>query len=316
MPGNKFRIYIVCVQVNLSQFLLLSRHCNFRYINKLNYVTSSPFFNLFIIDVIFSLFHPDAAIVLCLPADVTGETVVKVIDGLHLPRDHNSLAIFMDVATLPSWKYTITSNSTPFLLETPEAQSNTTTINISGVSAESVKSLLFFTDIESFNESWTSVTVKNIVRTLSSLNGTSSELAQSLDDQFGFLLADLRLDNSSLRPLLVLKCFNGSGEFDVEKIMDNLDEWSVKHKQLDEIDNYVSEFEKALSVLIILACSCLFVSVILGAAAIARNQLLKKRVAKGPYKVLLTATDFVFPQIADSRRVSIGIILHKQDIFN
>lgn len=253
------------------------------------------------------MFHPDSAIVLCLPADVIGETVVKVIDGLHLSRDHNSLTIFMDVFTLPSWKYTI-SNSTSFLLEPQETQTNTTQTNIlNGIGPESLKNTLFFSDIESFNESWVSVSVKNIVRTLlSSNNDGALDVTQPLEDQFGFLLADLRLDDNMLRPLLILKCLNGSSsEFDVEKIAHNLEEWSLKHKQLDECDNCVSEFEKTLSVLVILGCSCLFVTVILGAAAVARNQLLKKRVSKGPYKVLLTATDFVFPQIADSRRVSI-----------
>lgn len=35
-----------------------------------------------------------------------------------------------------------------------------------------------------------------------------------------------------------------------------------------------------------------------------RRHLLNKRMSKGPYKIILTATDFVFPQVPDSRRVS------------
>lgn len=36
-----------------------------------------------------------------------------------------------------------------------------------------------------------------------------------------------------------------------------------------------------------------------------RKHLLKKRMSKGPYKIILTATDFVFPQVHDSRGVSL-----------
>lgn len=37
-----------------------------------------------------------------------------------------------------------------------------------------------------------------------------------------------------------------------------------------------------------------------------RKKLLKKRMSKGPYKIILTTSDFVFPQVPqiDSRRVS------------
>lgn len=41
-----------------------------------------------------------------------------------------------------------------------------------------------------------------------------------------------------------------------------------------------------------------------------RRHLLKKRMSKGPYKIILTATDFVFPQIPDARRVSYFFIIH------
>ncbi|XP_049772085.1 retinal guanylyl cyclase 2 [Schistocerca cancellata] len=37
------------------------------------------------------------------------------------------------------------------------------------------------------------------------------------------------------------------------------------------------------------------------------KQLLKKRMSKGPYKILLTPSDFVFPQVTDSLRVDEGI---------
>lgn len=35
-----------------------------------------------------------------------------------------------------------------------------------------------------------------------------------------------------------------------------------------------------------------------------RRQLQKKRMSKGPNKIILTPSDFVFPQIGDNRRVS------------
>jgi len=37
-----------------------------------------------------------------------------------------------------------------------------------------------------------------------------------------------------------------------------------------------------------------------------RKRLLKKRMSKGPYKIILTTSDFVFPQVppVDSRTVS------------
>ncbi|KAJ9584442.1 hypothetical protein L9F63_021217, partial [Diploptera punctata] len=38
-----------------------------------------------------------------------------------------------------------------------------------------------------------------------------------------------------------------------------------------------------------------------------RKQLLKKRMSKGPYKILLTPSDFVFPHVPDTLRVDEGI---------
>ncbi|CAG9814278.1 unnamed protein product [Phaedon cochleariae] len=98
-----------------------------------------------------------------------------------------------------------------------------------------------------------------------------------------------------------------TGELYSERMLEYLDEWIVKHEQAEDCEECTNNIQKILTAVIILGCSCLFVSAVLGAVALARNQLGKKRVTKGPYKVLLTATDFVFPQIADSRRVDEGI---------
>lgn len=47
---------------------------------------------------------------------------------------------------------------------------------------------------------------------------------------------------------------------------------------------------------------------------LSRKKLLKKRMSKGPYKIILTTSDFVFPQVprVDSRRVSTGDMCDKK----
>jgi len=40
-----------------------------------------------------------------------------------------------------------------------------------------------------------------------------------------------------------------------------------------------------------------------------RRQLHKQKMSKGPYKVILTPADFVFPQVGDNRRVSSEVSL-------
>ncbi|XP_039308275.1 retinal guanylyl cyclase 2 isoform X2 [Solenopsis invicta] len=55
--------------------------------------------------------------------------------------------------------------------------------------------------------------------------------------------------------------------------------------------------------------SLLFTFVAIAVAIIIRKRLLKKRMSKGPYKIILTTSDFVFPQVppVDSRTVDEGI---------
>ncbi|XP_032677580.1 retinal guanylyl cyclase 2 isoform X2 [Odontomachus brunneus] len=55
--------------------------------------------------------------------------------------------------------------------------------------------------------------------------------------------------------------------------------------------------------------SLLFTFVAIAIAIIVRKRLLKKRMSKGPYKIILTTSDFVFPQVppVDSRTVDEGI---------
>lgn len=242
-----------------------------------------------------------SAVVMCLPADETGKRVLEVIDNLHLTQDHNTLTIFIDVSNLPSWRYVFQrqKNFSEFM---DPSNINYSTNYLDSVSSASKKYILIYTLEE--NASLESAVLRNIKKSLLSLSAVS-------DEQFVFLLSGLH-DDDTFRSLLTVKRDNSS-EFVVAEFRDNLDEWVLKHKQLDECDACETEMTKTLSVLGILGCSCLFVTIILGAAALARNQLLKKRISKGPYKVLLTATDFVFPQIADSRRVS-GVIALLSDL--
>lgn len=134
-----------------------------------------------------------------------------------------------------------------------------------------------------------SVIVQKINRSLSFLNRT-------IVGGEPFLLFDL--SNNSWRRLLAVRDRVGV------KLLDNMDEWLTKHAQKDDCEGCESEYAKTLNLLMIAGYSCLLVTVVIALVAVARKQLLKKRVTKGPYKVLLTATDFVFPQIPDSRRVS------------
>ncbi|EGI59709.1 Retinal guanylyl cyclase 2 [Acromyrmex echinatior] len=70
----------------------------------------------------------------------------------------------------------------------------------------------------------------------------------------------------------------------------------------------MSSFRTTHIVAIILG-SLLFTFVAIAVAIIIRKRLLKKRMSKGPYKIILTTSDFVFPQVppVDSRTVDEGI---------
>ncbi|XP_048509125.1 retinal guanylyl cyclase 2 isoform X2 [Athalia rosae] len=60
-------------------------------------------------------------------------------------------------------------------------------------------------------------------------------------------------------------------------------------------------------VIVIILVSLFFALVTITTTALVRRHLLKQRMSKGPYKIILTATDFVFPQVYDSRGVDEGI---------
>lgn len=201
----------------------------------------------------------------------------------------------MDVSNLPDWFHFYQNIS------------ELTDSNITGnIKLQNGKNSLIFSWKDTFHSSVEVLVMNQIKRSLS-----NDEISD-----YSFFIGEIVIKNSTtVRPLLsITKSNNVSDWPSINRISDNFEEWLVRHEQIEECENCRSDFEKVLSVLIILACSCLFVTVIVGVVAIARNQLIKKRVSKGPYKVLLTATDFVFPQIADSRRVSIRVGITFWDI--
>lgn len=163
----------------------------------------------------------------------------------------------------------------------------------------------------SYNISVESVVIRKIKRAVLALSAEDD--AQQKSEEGKFVLLDLK-DEGTWRPLLSVQRGNSS-DFLVETILDNFDEWTLKHKDHDECEGCENEFTKIMSVLIIFGCSFMFVALLLGTAALIRNQLVKKKLSKGPYKVILTASDFVFPQLPDTRRVSFKL-LHLPFFFN
>lgn len=194
----------------------------------------------------------------------------------------------MDVSNLPNWSYFYHN-----LTESSDYANTSDNINL-----QNGKNALIFSYKDAFHSSMELLVINQIKRSFSN----------DKTRNFSFIVGDIVKNSTTFRPLLsITKSNNFSDSSSIRRVTANFDEWFVRHEQTEECEDCRSEIEKILSVLIILVCSCLFVTLIMGVVALARNQLIKKRVSKGPYKVLLTATDFVFPQIADSRRVSIRV---------
>lgn len=236
---------------------------------------------------------------------------------MDLARDHSTLSVLMDVSSLPSW-----INSINLWNKEQQEQLNVTKLThnlinnnnvndnivdntnlLSSLSFISKTYLLIYTESD-FNvtiENRIEIKLRRSIDIINNNNNNNNQYEYSLDE---FTLLDMR-DDDSLRSLITI--YINNSDYYVEEYSNNLVEWNSKHKD-NECENCEHEFTKLLSVFIILGCSSLFVALLLGIAAIARYHLLKKRITKGPYKVLLTATDFVFPQIADSRRVSFFIL--------
>ncbi|XP_044727715.1 uncharacterized protein LOC123291477 [Chrysoperla carnea] len=137
---------------------------------------------------------------------------------------------------------------------------------------------------------------------------------------FQFLLLDYV--NTTWRPIFEIT-YNDTSD---QKILSNYNEWKWRKVQLksylDSCDengdnsdgdnpstcNIVLDLPMTTAhILLIIACSILFAIILIISGFITRYHVVKKRLGKGPYKILLTATDFVFPSVTDSRRVDEGI---------
>ncbi|KAF7287585.1 hypothetical protein GWI33_005943 [Rhynchophorus ferrugineus] len=237
--------------------------------------------------------NPCRAIVFCLPADDSGLTILESTKHLNSSLE-NTLFIFLDVLSLPSWR----SNLHQFdnlrdgfkLL----SQSNSSTRNIKP------QDFLLFLDNATLNLTVEEHVITNIRE--------SFDVEQISSKTLSFVLVDIQT-NLSLRPLL--RAFeNNESSFQTETVQNNFDGWWMTHKQLDECDAFCKfSAENLLSAWLywVISCSVLLVFLIMGLVAFVRYKLLKKRTSKAPYKVLLAASDFVFPQLSDSRRVDEGI---------
>lgn len=228
---------------------------------------------------------------------------MQVLDELHVASDHSTLSLLLDVAALPSWTYTLLQAHKPLhsaIYNTTEP--SPTELNITNfldkISDSTRTYTLIFAEKQVHGD-LESVLVTKIKKSISLLSG-KDEITSPEDDVF--VLVDVGSYGS---PRSLLQVSGDANCTDLTmKVLHDLNDWSMRHRHTDECEGCETELAKALGVLVILGYSSALVAVLLGAAAFARRQLLKKRVSKGPYKVLLTATDFVFPQIADSRRVS------------
>lgn len=220
-----------------------------------------------------------------------GKIVLETIDRLRVARDYNTITILVDVSTIPSWLITFNYSLHFNASQVDNSSKVSETSMWDSMNEATKKHLLIFT--EKIFESNTLETV------------LLSKLRRALDgeDDKLFVLLDLK-DDLSWRPLLDVIPMNGS-EFRVKQIWGNLDEWLANHLHGNDCDGCEkSELAKLITVLIVLSCAGASVAGVLGIAALARNQVIKKRLSKGPYKVLLSTADFVFPQLTTSRRVS------------
>lgn len=240
-----------------------------------------------------------SALIICSPANEAGKTILQAIDKLGLAQDHNTLTILIDVSTLPSWLLTFNSNShsnSSHLYNSSNLREPVSLSLLNSVGSSTKRYLLIFTD---------KILEDNTLETV-----LVAKLKNALDgeEDYRFVLLDLKND-SSWMPLLDVTLSNSS-KFEVTNMWENLDDWLAKHRHGSDCDGCEEdELAKFITVLIVLICAGAFVAVVLGIAALARNQVIKKRLSKGPYKVLLSAADFVFPQLTTSRRVSYYMML-------
>ncbi|XP_030563952.1 uncharacterized protein LOC115764844 [Drosophila novamexicana] len=131
--------------------------------------------------------------------------------------------------------------------------------------------------------------------------------ATAATPKYDFLVLDIVVDAAlatyKWRPLLILEGGKGAGHgsYITHSIQPGYDEWllvsSVQMWHCGAICWTIAAICMGLLVIIVVA------SVAAGVAV--RNYFLRKRLSKGPNKIVLSASDFVFP--VDSRRVDEGI---------
>ncbi|XP_025829848.1 retinal guanylyl cyclase 2 isoform X2 [Agrilus planipennis] len=254
-------------------------------------------------------------LIICSSANDIGRRILDSASNSSLIGTTGASLILLDVAAIPSWSFEligeVTSTISSIAFDRPATDRINSSSDISRKNflnrfgSTFTNSILIFSESGGKNGTLESLLLDKIERALAMFD--ESEGARDATE-YNFYEIQPYDERNNLRAILrVSKCENCS-EFKSVPIQANLDEWLLRHKTDDDCENCESdEFAKIVSVIVILGCSCVFVSVILGAVALAKYQIKKKKLSKGPYKVLLTATDFVFPQIADSRRVDEGI---------
>ncbi|XP_046427719.1 retinal guanylyl cyclase 2 [Neodiprion fabricii] len=148
--------------------------------------------------------------------------------------------------------------------------------------------------------------VARLEECLEILSSSNQDDVNSYNKIYTYVLLDWR-DNGWKPVLKVTKSENEMIVIEISKDVRTDD--GVFEPPCDEdreCPDGVDPFRMAHVILIILV-SIFFAFVAITTTALVRKHLLKKRMSKGPYKIILTASDFVFPQVHDSRRVDEGI---------
>ncbi|XP_050295320.1 retinal guanylyl cyclase 2 [Anthonomus grandis grandis] len=234
---------------------------------------------------------PCRALIFCLPPTESGLAIFHTARHLNLSQD-NTLSIFLDILTLPSWKsvFNATTTTTDSLNKTGKNYLN-----------ETHQDVLLFLD--------------NVTLTIRRPEDLIVKLTR---DSFGFrtffrcfVLVDVFTDERLLRPLMrALETNWSSIGFETETVPESFEDWWLSHKQLDECDafcKFSSDNLFSAWVYWVISCSVFVVFMIIAAVAAVRFHLLKQRANKAPYKVLLAATDFTFPSLAENLGVDEGI---------
>ncbi|KAL1512941.1 hypothetical protein ABEB36_002440 [Hypothenemus hampei] len=226
-----------------------------------------------------------------MPANEMGHSIVRASANLHL-TDDNIFAVFLDVLSVPSWKIhfrKISGQRTHLVNESNDYIENAISQNV-----------LLFLDNATLIATPEDNVIKNVRQTF---ERSSFDLFSTC-----FSLVDVFTDGS-LRLLVNVLEVNVS-VFQTETVPGNFEQWWRTHKHLDECDAFCklsSNSFSSSSVYWVISCAIFLVLIILGMVTAVRYQFLQNRTSKAPYKVLLSVSDFTFPQLGDNLRVDEGI---------